>query len=99
MNAAVNALKPHEIRACFTRSSSSRSARPRSSAGFARAILVRGGGRKKRAVRRATTAGRGAKPPSGSDRSPHGHPLGERQAAFLGGLGQLLREREADVLL
>src|SRR5438552_7192831 len=36
--------------------------RPRSSAGFARAIL--GGGTEEHAARRATTVGRGAKPPS-----------------------------------
>jgi len=36
----------------------------RSSAGFAGAILRLGGGTEERAVRRATTVGRGAKPPS-----------------------------------
>jgi hypothetical protein len=34
------------------------------SAGFARAILLLGGGRKEHAVRRATTVGRGTKSPS-----------------------------------
>jgi hypothetical protein len=37
---------------------------PPSSAGFAGAIEVLGGGREECAVRRATTVGRGAKPPS-----------------------------------
>src|SRR5438552_125145 len=41
---------------------------PRPSTDFARAILPLGGGRAERAVRRATTAGRGAKPPSGASR-------------------------------
>jgi hypothetical protein len=36
----------------------------RSSAGFAGAILLLGGGTEERTVRRATTVGRGAKPPS-----------------------------------
>ena len=36
----------------------------RSSAGFARAILNLGGGTEEHAVRRATTVGRGAQPPS-----------------------------------
>src|SRR5947207_1435864 len=36
----------------------------RPSAGFARAILLLGGGTEERAARRATTIGRGAKPPS-----------------------------------
>ena len=36
----------------------------RSSAGFARAIRVLGGGNEERAARRVTTVGRGAKPPS-----------------------------------
>ncbi len=39
---------------------------PLSSAGFARAILLLGGGREEHAVRHATTVGRGAKPPSES---------------------------------
>jgi hypothetical protein len=40
------------------------SLRVSSSAGFARAILLLGGGTEERAERRATTVGRGAKPPS-----------------------------------
>jgi hypothetical protein len=39
----------------------------RSSAGYAGAILLLVGGTKERAARRATTVGRGAKPPSEQD--------------------------------
>ena len=38
------------------------------SAGFAGAVLLLGGGTEERAARRATTVGRGAKPPSENEK-------------------------------
>jgi hypothetical protein len=59
----------------------------RSSAGFARAILIWGGGTEEHAVRRATRVGRGAKPPSELRSTPLASVAGDEGLGFGGAPG------------